>query len=91
MEHSEENYVDNENVSHPCRSSAAGDGDNSTGKCKDYLQVYYGDQSRVYCRSELAELDLVLRNVTSFLAIYWTDSTSHEHYTGSFKIRAECV
>ena len=90
VDHPQEEYVDSLNVSHPCRD-AVNVSDNSISDCKDYVEILYENQSRVYCRSALAELDLSLRNVTSFVAVYWTDSTSDENFRGSFKIRAECT
>lgn len=86
VDHPEEEYIDSLNVSHPCRNDAQ----DSDPECLDYLQIYYGSQSRVLCREELAELEMRLVNVTSFVAIYWSDATHDPDATSSFNLRAEC-
>ena len=83
-DHPEEEYIDNLNVTHPCRSS---------NECKDYLQIYYGygegnQQNLKLCREELATLDITLHNVTSFRALFWSDNTPSSG--SSFHVRAEC-
>ena len=83
-----EEYVDIINITHPCSR-------HSEYECKDYLQIYYGEgnnntQSRILCREELATLEMILPT-TSFVAIYWTDSTSSDDFTSSFHLRAECL
>ena len=87
VDHPEEEYVDSLNVSHTCRDSQ-----NSLANpdCHDYFQIYYGTQTRVLCRRELAEFEQRLEGVTSFVAVYWTDSTADPNTTSSFNIRAEC-
>ena len=81
-----EEYVDSHNnVSHPCRSTDS--------ECRDYLQIYYGEdysQSRILCREELANFETVL-GVTSFIAVYWSDSTNGVNVSSSFHLRVECV
>jgi hypothetical protein len=84
VDHPEEEYVDSLNVSHPsCRP----------GECKDYLQIFYGEENTQkterYCREELANLDIAL-NATSFVAVYWSDNIHDPNITGSFNIRVEC-
>ena len=87
VDYQEEEYVDSLNVSHPCRDSSE---TNPSPACQDYLQIYYGTQTRVLCRRELAEFELRLVNVTSFVAVYWSDSTTDPNTTSDFNIRAEC-
>ena len=86
IDHPTEEYVDNLSASNPCRRRLDSD-------CRDYLRVYYGEglqQSRVWCREKLADLNHLLANTTSFVAVYWTDATRDESITSSFNIRAEC-
>lgn len=85
--HPEEEYIDSLNKSHPCR--------NSSNECKDYLQLYYGEdgsrQNQILCREDLANLETILHATTSFTAVFWSDSTREPNTTRSFHIRAECL
>ena len=85
VDHPEEEYVDSLNVTHPCRDS-----NSPNPTCQDYLQIYYGTQNRVLCRRQLAEYEQRFEGITSFMAVYWTDSTTDPNSISSFNIRATC-